>query len=54
MVVGIIWHGLRRGSGDSVGRGFGGVEVGRGKVVRGELGHGLIAWILTRWATDSR
>ena len=31
------------GSGDDVGRGFVGVEVGCGKVVHGELGHGLTA-----------
>ena len=29
------------GSGDGMGRGFVGVEVGYGKVVHGELGHGL-------------
>ena len=38
--VGIFWHGLRHKSGDSVGRGYGGV-VGRGKLGCGEVGHGL-------------
>ena len=39
--------------GDGVGRGFPGMEVGRDEVVRGELGHGLMTWIPTRWVTDS-
>ena len=34
--MGIFWHGLRRGSGDGVGRGYGG-ELGHG-----ELGHELM------------
>ena len=37
--VGIFWRGLRRGSGDGVVCGYGGV-VGRGELGRGELGHG--------------
>ena len=36
--VGIFWRGLRRGSGDGVGCGYGGV-VGRSELGRGELGH---------------
>ena len=40
--VGIFYHGLRHGSGDSVGRGYGGV-VGRDELGRGEVGHGLTA-----------
>ena len=36
------------GSSDDVGRGFVGVEVGRG-----ELRHRLMAWIPTRWVMDS-
>ena len=47
-----VSHG--HGSGDDVGRGFVGVEVGRGEVMRGELGHRLTAWIPTRWVMDSR
>ena len=50
--VGIFWRGLRRGSGDGVGCGYGGVvgrsevgrcEVGHGNLGRGEVGHGLMA-----------
>ena len=41
------------GSSDGVGCGFAGVEVGRDKVVHGELGHRLTAWIPTKWVTDS-
>ena len=53
-MVGIIWRGLtmvgiiRRGPSDDVDHGFGSVEVGHGEVVRGKLGHGLMAWIPTR------
>ena len=46
-----------------LGRGLSSVEVGRGEVVHGmgdcgklgrrKLGHGLMAWILTRWVTGS-
>ena len=43
----IFWRGLRRGLGDSVGRGYGGVvgrgELGRGELGCGEVGHGLTA-----------
>ena len=40
-MVGIIWHGLRRGLGDDVGRGFGGTEVG-------------CAWQAGSWRVRSR
>nr|POE59772.1 hypothetical protein CFP56_75585 [Quercus suber] len=54
--VGIFWRGLRRGSGDGVGRGYGIMvgcsEVGHGEVGcgglgrrelgRGEVGHGEV------------
>ena len=50
--------GRGRGLGDGVGRGFGGMEVGRGEVEhsklgRDELGHRLMVWIPTRWVMDS-
>ena len=54
--VGIFWHGLRRGLGDGVGYGYGGVvghgkvgrcEVGRSNLGRGELGDGEVGHRLT-------
>ena len=50
--VGIFWHGLRHRSGDSVGRGYGGV-VGRGEVGHGEVGHRLTVEMSGFWWVGS-
>ena len=44
--MGILWRELRRGLGDGVGHGYGGV-VGRDELGRGEVGHGKVGHELT-------